>query len=69
MIQWTITIIIVAAAITYAGYRVYKHFSKTPSKDDEDCDSCSSDCSNCPLMEPTGKFHDPGKNTRDKPHP
>lgn len=68
MIQWTITIIIIAAAITYAGYRVYKHFSKPPRKD-EDCESCSSDCSNCPLMEPTDEFHDPANNTRDKSHP
>lgn len=56
MIQWIITIFIVVAAITYGGYRIYNRFRKKPEKD-PDCNSCSSDCSNCPLMEQAGQIN------------
>lgn len=56
MIQWIITIIIVVAAITYAGYLIYSRFRKKPVKD-PDCNSCASDCTNCPLMEQSGQIN------------
>lgn len=49
MIQWIITILIVAAALFYAFYRLIKYFKK-PKIKAEDCAGCSSDCDQCPLM-------------------
>ncbi len=55
MIQGIITIIIVVAAIIYAGYRIFIRCRKKPEKD-PDCSSCSSDCSGCPLLEQSEKI-------------
>ncbi len=44
--QITLTIILVSAALTAAAMLIYRRFSK---KKKDPCDSCSSDCSECPF--------------------
>lgn len=53
MMQLIITIVIVLIAVAYAVYLLMKRFSKKPNIDPTDCDSCSSDCSNCQLANKT----------------
>ncbi len=51
--QWIITIIISALAFGYAIYKIYRLWKKPASKKTsnkaDDCDSCSSNCDECPL--------------------
>lgn len=52
MFQWIATIVIVLAAITWAIVLLVKKFAgqKKPPSDQKDCDGCSSDCQQCPLI-------------------
>ncbi len=59
MMQLIITIVIVLGALAYAVYLLIKRFSPKPRKDKTDCDSCSSDCSNCQLANKTFRDFNP----------
>ncbi len=49
MLQWIITILIVAAAFSYFIYRILIFF-KRPKAKATDCEGCSSECEKCPLV-------------------
>ncbi len=50
--QWIITIFISAVAFGYAIFKIFKLLKKPTSKKRgkaDDCDTCSSNCDECPL--------------------
>jgi hypothetical protein len=58
--QLIITFIIVVAAVGYAVYLLVKKFSKKPQADKpEDCNTCSSDCTGCPMANKTFEIDKP----------
>lgn len=53
MVQWIITICILAAALAYALYRIRNYFRKRVMKTPERpavCEGCHSDCGSCALV-------------------
>jgi flagellar biogenesis protein FliO len=59
MWQLIITLIIVLAAVGYAVYLLVKRFSKKTKPDPDECNSCSSDCSSCPMANKTFSIDKP----------
>jgi hypothetical protein len=51
MIQWILTIIIIAATLTYAFYLIIRRFAKKVEKQPEQCNGCVSDCRGCPVSD------------------
>jgi len=47
MIQEIVVVILVAGAVSYAGFRIYKRFRAQ----DSICEECPSDCSGCDIVE------------------
>ncbi len=48
IVQWVLTIIVVAAALIYTLHKMLALFKK-PNAHDDGCNGCSSDCNQCPL--------------------
>lgn len=53
MVQWIITICILAAALAYALYRIRRYFRRRVMKSPDRpafCEGCHSDCGSCTLV-------------------